>query len=364
MDEIQPKNRLRDLGISIGIFPTGPYNAITDVPGVLVGHTTVIQETPSVARTGVTAIVPNNGQLQENAPFAGYFSFNGIGEMTGLLLIDEWGILTSPIILTNTNQVGMAREALVRYGVQKYGGFAFKLPVVAETYDGVLNDIDSFPLTESHVVAAIENAASGPVAEGNVGGGTGMICYDFKGGIGTSSRVVQLGEKSYTIGTLVQANHGSRHMLQMNGIPVGKILNLERIPGPQENDQSTVSAADSSSILVIIATDAPLLPDQCRRLAKRATVGLARTGGVGYNTSGDIFLAFATGNTYEPGEDGIIPLKMLHQRWMNPLIEATAEAVEEAILNVLVAAETMIGYQGSVVHSLPVEELKKIFKTT
>lgn len=348
--------RLRDLGITIGTYPVGRHNAITDVPGVLVGQKTCIADTPHTIRTGLTVIRPRNGKIHDDYPFAGVFSFNGVGEMTGIPLIEEWGVLTSPIVLTNTDQVGMARDALARFGSTIQGdGFAYKLGVVAETYDGVLNDIDKFALTEQDVLEAMEKASSGPVAEGNVGGGTGMTCYDFKGGIGTSSRIVTFDERKYTIGVLVQANHGSRHHLVVDGVPVGRELPAQKIPTPGR------SGKDLSSIIVIIATDAPLLPGQCKRLARRATIGMARTGGVGCDTSGDIFLCFATGNHYDPHEKRrVIKLNMLHQDQMDPMIEATTEAVEEAILNALTAAETMVGYKGHTAYALPLEELKAI----
>jgi len=359
------RTRLRELGIRIGQYPTGPNNAITDVPGVLVGHKTIIRDDPSIARTGVTVIQPRNTNVHEDCPFAGFFSFNGLGEMTGLHLVEEWGLLTSPIALTSTHQVGMVWDSLTKYGSRKFGGFAYKLPVVAETYDGFLSDGDSFPLVEQDVIDALESASSGAVEEGCVGGGTGMICYDFKGGIGTSSRVVEAGGKSYTVAAIVQANHGSRHLFQVKGAPVGQLINEKVVPLPWDPDEFATDNApnpqpDSSSILVVIATDAPLLPEQCKRLARRATVGMARTGGVGYNSSGDLFLAFSTGNHYVPKEHSEIDLKMLHHSLMNPLIEATAEAVEESILNAMCAARTTKGYNGRTAYELPLDELIKI----
>ena len=359
-----PRARLRDLGIIIGRYPTGAYNAITDVPGVLVGHKTVIRDTPTVTRSGVTVVMPRDGKVHEDCPFAGFYSFNGVGEMTGLPLLEEWGTLSSPITMTNTNQVGMAWDTISRYGARYHGGFVYKLPVVAETYDGFLNDIDSYPLAPDDVIEALESVKSGPVAEGNVGGGTGMISYDFKGGIGTSSRVIETHGHAYTVGAIVQANHGSRHTLRINGAPVGTVLDSNQVPEPWQEEDTKSGAplpnVESSSILVIIGTDAPLLPVQCKRLARRATVGLARTGGVGYNTSGDLFLAFATGNHYDPANRDLKPLTMLHHGMMDPLLEGTAEAVEEAILNALTAAETMTGYKGRTAYALPLEELQRI----
>lgn len=360
--------RIRDLGIQIGKYPTGPYNAITDVPGVLVGHKTIIRDEPHVVRTGATVIAPREGRVHEDYPFAGHFSFNGIGEMTGLQLVEEWGVLTTPIVFTSTHQVGLAWDTLTRYGTNKYGGFAYKLPVVAETYDGFLSDADTFPLTAQDVIDALESASTGPVAEGAVGGGTGMISYDFKGGIGTSSRIIETGGQSYTIGAIVQANHGDRYLFRVQGVPVGQMLDARRVPEPWNTGTETaglpVPQPDSSSILIVVATDAPLLPGQCKRLARRATAGLARTGGVGHNSSGDIFLAFATGNHYDPSarQAATLPVQMIPHSLMNPLIEATAEAVEESILNALAAAQTTTGYRGRTAYALPHSDLVEIMR--
>jgi D-aminopeptidase len=347
--------RLRDLGIITGNHPTGPDNAITDVPGVLVGQTTLIADSPFVARTGVTAVFPR-ADIHADFAYAAFFSFNGIGEMTGLPFIDESGMLTTPILMTNTNQVGMAYDTLVRYGVRKYGGFSFRLPVVAETFDGWLNEIDAFPLQEEHVVAAIESAADGPVGEGNCGGGTGMICYEFKGGTGTASRRVEIGEQTYTVGALVQANHGDREQLRVDGVPVGRLIGKEEVPTPWP------APPPSSSILIIIATDAPLLPFQCRRLAQRGASGLALTGGFGLDGSGDLFLAFSTGNHYDPRGGKLASVQVLSPFSMDPLIIGTIEAVEEAILNVLVAAETMTGFKGHTAYALPHDRLVEVMR--
>jgi D-aminopeptidase len=341
-----PQTRLRDLGIQIGSYPTGPLNAITDVPGVLVGQTTLISDTPYVVRTGVTAIYPRANVHQDFA-FAAVYNFNGIGEMTGLPFIDDTGLLTAPILLTNTNQVGLGYDVLVRYGARKHGGFAYKLPVVAETYDGWLSDIDTFPLREEHFIAALESANPGPVVEGNGGGGTGMICYEFKGGTGTASRRVDLFEKTYTIGALVQANHGDRAHLKVDGVGVGLEVDPEVVPLPWIDHPVT------TSIIIVLATDAPLLAGQCRRLAQRGAVGLARTGGFGLDGSGDIFMAFSTGNHYEPRGGGLKPLQIVPHFSMDPLVIAAVESVEEAILNALVAAETMVGFQGHTAYALP-----------
>ncbi|OGO12681.1 MAG: aminopeptidase [Chloroflexi bacterium RBG_13_68_17] len=345
--------RLRDLGISIGRFDPGPLNAITDVPGVLVGHATLVHDSPSVARTGVTAILPRAG-IQADYAFAGFHSFNGYGEMTGVHWIAESGLLTSPILLTNTNQVGLASQTLVEYGARKYGGAAFGLPVVGETYDGWLSDIDSFPLQKEHVLAALESAATGPVAEGNVGGGTGMICYDFKGGLGTSSRRFQTEAGDFVVGALVQANHGQRVTLRVDGVPVGREIGPETVPAPWG------TAPFGGSILIILATDAPLLPLQCRRVAQRASVGLARTGGIGHNGSGDLFLAFSTGNHYPHKPEARLNVVMLPHTHLDPLFEAAVEAVEEGILNALTAAESMDGRKGRRAEALPLDRLVQV----
>lgn len=343
--------RLRDLGIAIGRLPTGQFNAITDVDGVLVGHATVIDDSPTAVRTGVTMIMPRNNEIWSNYAFCGWHSFNGNGEMTGIPWIEESGMLGSPVGITNTHQVGMVRDTLVRYGVEAGVVDGFHLPVVAETYDGWLSDIDAFRLTESDVRTAIASAVGGEVAEGNVGGGTGMICHEFKGGIGTSSRVVDLAMHTHTVGVLVQANYGSRHDLRVDGVPVGRAISYDQVPAPWPAHER------DGSIIVIVATDAPLLADQCRRLARRATVGLARTGGTGHNGSGDIFLAFATGNSLPAGQAAPHELRMLPHELLDDLFAAVADATEESILNALCAAETMTGFKGRTAHALPLEQM-------
>jgi D-aminopeptidase len=348
------RKRLRALGITLGELPTGPLNTITDVSGIRVGHTTLIDDTPRVARTGVTVILPRGDNIYQDQVFAGYYSFNGNGEMTGLLWLEESGCLGSPIAITNTHQVGVVRDALVEYEISRHPDSTWLLPVVAETYDGWLNDINAFHLTKQHVFAALSAAQSGAVAEGNVGGGTGMICHGFKGGIGTASRVVESAGGQYTVGVLVQANYGSRRHLRIDGVPVGRKIPPEVVPTPRSQPPT------GGSIIVVVATDAPLLPFQCKRLAQRATVGLARVGGVGHNGSGDIFLAFATGNHVPIDRDKLLDLQMIPNDQMNPFFEATAEAVEESILNALCAAETMTGQQGRVAYALPLDELQKI----
>ncbi|MCE7982581.1 MAG: S58 family peptidase [Caldilinea sp. CFX5] len=349
-----PRQRLRDLGITIGEFPTGQHNAITDVPDILVGHTTLIYDEPRVARTGVTVIVPRGGDVYQDQCYGAYHSFNGNGELTGVHWLEESGMIGGPLAITNTHQVGLVRDALVDYEIQKHPESQWLLPIVAETYDGWLNDINAFHLTKEDVLAALGNAQSGPVAEGNVGGGTGMICHEFKGGIGTASRLVTTPSGRYTIGALVQANYGARRHLRVNGVPVGRMIDTTQVPSHRQRPKA------DGSIIIVVATDAPLLSNQCKRLAQRATVGLARVGGTGYNGSGDIFLAFATGNHVPVAATAPISLQALPNQQMDPLFDATAEAVEESILNALCAAETMTGQQGRTVYELPADRLQAI----
>ncbi|MGD2043126.1 MAG: P1 family peptidase [Acidimicrobiia bacterium] len=348
------RRRLRELGITIGDLPTGVHNAITDVPGVLVGHATLIRDEPSVARTGVTVIVPRSAGAWTDVVFAGWNNFSGNGEMTGIPWIEETGLLDSPIAITNTHQVGLVRDALVKLAVESGGVDAFHLPVVAETYDGWLSDADSFPLTEAEVRSAYAAVADGPVAEGAVGGGTGMICHEFKGGIGTSSRVVETKTGSYTVGVLVQANYGRRADLRVDGVPVGRLIGKDEVPSPWDAPPS------GGSIIVVAATDAPLIPIQCRRLAKRITVGLGRVGGYGHDSSGDIFLAFATGNRLT-GDEGPREVRMLPMDQMDDLFHAVADATEESILNALCAGETTTGQKGRIAHALPLDRLEELF---
>src|SRR3954454_8983118 len=285
--------RARDLGIRIGTLAPGRWNAITDVAGVHVGHTTLIKGNGPLVigqgpvRTGVTMVVPRAGNPGDDPLFAGSHVLNGDGEMTGLIYIAEKGLLATPIGITNTHSVGMVRDAIIAYDVE-HGTRAYtntwSLPVVAETYDGFLSDINGFHVRPDHVFAALDAAATGAVAEGNVGGGTGMICHGFKGGIGTSSRVLPPDKGGWTTGVPVQANYGSRARLTIDGVPVGRALPAAEIPTPR-----AAPPADAGSIIVIVATDAPLLPMQCRRMAQRASLGIARVGGVGGDSSGDIF---------------------------------------------------------------------------
>lgn len=352
------RSRLRDHGIAIGTLPTGPHNAITDVAGVLVGHATVMYDQPRVARTGVTMIVPREGAVWRDRVFGGFYSFNGNGEMTGLPWLAESGMIDAPIGISNTHAVGVVRDTIVAHAIDhgQIGGFL--LPIVAETYDGWLSDIDAFHIKPEHAYAALASARHGPVDEGNVGGGTGMICHGFKGGIGTSSRVVTTTRGAYTLGALVQANYGARHDLRVDGVPVGRAIGVDVVPARTQLP-APMPPSNAGSIIVVIATDAPLLPVQCQRLARRATTGLARVGGVGYNGSGDIFLAFATGN-HLPQSEVLIDLQMLPHEQMDDLFVATADAVEEAILNALCAAETMTGQHGRTVHALPLDLLRQV----
>ena len=345
--------RLRNLGINIGVMPTGEYNAITDVPGVRVGHCTLIYDEPRVARTGVTVIQPRGGAVWDDQVFAGFHSFNGNGDFTGTHWLDESGLLTTPIALTNTHQVGVVRDALIAYEFEMRNVEDFALPLVAETYDGWLNDINAFHLKSEHVSCALENAATGPVEEGNVGGGTGMICHEFKGGVGSSSRIAETENGDYVVGAFVQSNYGRRHLLRVDGVPVGRELGYDRVP-------SARTAPVEGSVIVILATDAPLLPTQCKRLAQRAVAGLARVGCIGHNGSGDLMLAFSTGNHLPYGQILAYDVQMLPQSQMNALFEAAAEAVEEAVLNALTAAETMTGFKNRIAPALPLDDLKAI----
>ncbi|MDQ4058828.1 MAG: P1 family peptidase [Actinomycetota bacterium] len=348
--------RARDLGIVIGTLSSGPADAITDVTGVRVGHTTLI-EGRSV-RTGVTVVLPHDGNPGRDPVFAGSHRLNGNGEMTGLEWVRESGLLSSPIALTNTFSVGVVRDELVATGLTS------GLPVVAETFDGGLNDIYGMHVRPEHLRAALEVARGtndgAEVDEGSVGGGTGMICHDFKGGIGTASRVVPADAGGYTVGVLVQANHGRRERLRVNGVPVGERVTGAEVPPPVEQDWPVGGRARSDrrtegpgSIIILVATNAPLLPGQCDRLAQRAGFGVARTGGVGEHSSGDLILAFSTANrSLQVGESGPegnheIPIRMLSDAYITPLFDAVIDATEEAIVNALLAARTMGGHSGT-----------------
>jgi D-aminopeptidase len=367
--------RARDLGVVIGTGTPGPRNAITDVAGVLVGHVTLIAGHGRLVRgrgpirTGVTVVLPHEEVGHRRQFFAGCHTLNGNGEMTGSHLVRELGTLSSPIALTNTHSVGVVRDALVAREVDRRNDqdLFWSLPVVAETWDGVLNDCNGFHVRAEHVREALDDASarsSGqPVPEGNVGGGTGMICHGFKGGIGTASRVTETANQ-HTVGVLVQANHGARRRLAVNGAPVGALLDAAAVPLPTIPGAAPVIEG-SGSVIVLVATDAHLLPHQCRRLAQRAGLGVARTGGAGEHSSGDLFLAFATGNEVDGGGDDVAsaqeqPLRMLFDAAIDPLFHAVVEATEEAVLNALVAADTMAGRDDATAHALPHDRLVEV----
>ena len=351
--------RARQLGVPFEGAP-GPLNAITDVAGLEVGHTTLISgDGKQAVRTGVTAIWPRG--KQSGAPvFGGWFSLNGNGEMTGTTWVEESGLLDGPVMITNTHSVGTVRDSFIKWRVaraRKAGidlSDEWSLPVVAETWDGFLNDINGFHVQEADAFAALEAAKSGPVAEGNVGGGTGMVCYGFKGGIGTSSRKAD----GYTVGVLVQCNCGRRAQLRIAGVPVG-----QEITGNEPYASNFRRAGeDVGSIIIVVATDAPLLPHQMKRLARRASLGLARTGSSSGNGSGDIFIAFSTANADAGRAAGLATVTMVPNDEMNRLFEATVQATEEAIVNAMVGAETMTGFEGHTVMALPHDGLQEVLK--
>ncbi len=378
----------RALGVRLEGSP-GRHDAITDVAGVEVGHATLISgegllvvgEGP--VRTGVTAILPRGREAGDSA-FAAWFSLNGNGEMTGTTWIDEGGILESPILITNTHSVGVVRDAVIDWMKRRDPTFLWALPVVAETYDGSLNDINGFHVRPQHVFEALDGARSGPVLQGAVGGGTGMICHRFKGGIGTASRVLLQGEGGYTVGVLVQCNQGARADLRIGGLPVGELL-AEPVPcyadrsipaearfrgvpfcadsggGADATGTAEPPPEGAGSIIIVLATDAPLLPTQIERLVKRTALGLARIGGMGYNGSGDIFVGFSTANRRAAAERGsVVGLEMLPNDRINPLIVASVQATEEAILNAMLAAESLTGINGYRVPALPHDRLRQI----
>jgi len=355
--------RARDLGIPFEFGTPGRYDAITDVPGVEVGHVTLIEG--DRVRTGVTAVLPRGrGQGGLDQCFGGAFSLNGNGEMTGVAWLEESGLLEGPVLITNTNAVGVVRDAVIDYARKHWPsaeGWAdafWSLPVVAETWDGHLNDIYGMHVRPEHAFQAIDGARPGPVAEGNVGGGTGMICYEFKGGIGTSSRVLGGADGGFTLGVLVQANFGRRHQLLVAGVPVGRELRDDLV----YTRKGASETAEHGSIIIVVATDAPLLPHQLKRLARRAALGLARTGSVAGNGSGDLFVAFSTANPRVGDAKVTVPLAMLPNERMGALFEATVGATEEAILNALVAARTMTGIDGHRVSALPHDRVRDILR--
>ena len=365
MKDVSIKERARDLGVPFDGSP-GPSNAITDVAGVNVGHSTIIagegrlEVGKGPVRTGVTAILPREKRYEP--VFAGWSCLNGNGEMTGTTWVEESGFLEGPVLITNTHSVGVVHDAVTEWILKQrardpeVAETFWSLPVVAETYDGRLNDINGFHVKKRHAFEALEGAAPGPVEEGNVGGGTGMVCHQFKGGIGTASRRLDEEEGGYTVGVLVQANYGSRELLTIAGVPVGR-----EIPDlmPVINGGGS---GNGGSIIVVVATDAPLLPHQLKRLARRVPLGISKLGGIASNGSGDIFIAFSTANPGAYRRGAVSELRMLPNDGISGLFLATVRATEEAIVNALVAAETMTGINGNTVYALPHDRLTAILR--
>lgn len=362
----QSKPRARDLGVPFDGTP-GPLNSITDIKGIEVGHTTLIsgegklQVGTGPVRTGVTAILPRGKQSSNDPVFAGWFSLNGNGEMTGTTWVEESGFLEGPIMITNTHSVGVVRDAVIAWRVKQgrpdASGYWWSLPIVAETYDGYLNDVNGFHVKPEHAFQALDGAKTGPVPEGNVGGGTGMVCYGFKGGIGTASRKLEQNAGGYTVGVLVQANFGRRNQLRIAGVPIGTEITEGRLSALDGSPRE-----DVGSIIIVVATDAPLIAHQLKRLARRAALGVARTGSTSGDGSGDIFVAFSTANPEAAKPTGVAQLTMLPNDRMNPVFEATVQATEEAIVNALAAAETMTGADNHKVIALPHDRLKEVLK--
>lgn len=352
--------RARDLGIPFDGQP-GPLNAITDVPGVTVGHHSIVRDLADnrAIRTGVTAVLPRGEQTKDQPVFAAWFALNGNGEMTGTTWVEESGFLEGPVMITNTHSVGAVHEATIRWRVEQGrpddSGYWWSLPVVAETYDGYLNDINGFHVRKEHAFAALKSAAGGPVAEGSVGGGTGMICHEFKCGIGTSSRRVSVDDGDFTVGVLVQANYGLRDTLRVAGVPVGREMTANRLW------EETLPVDDEmGSIIIVVGTDAPLLPHQLKRIVKRAALGLARDGGIAGNGSGDVFIAFSTANETAGQHGPVADIRMLANDNISPFFLATVEATEEAIINALVAGRDMTGDRGNVVYGIDTAELQRV----
>ena len=361
------KERARDLGVPFDGAP-GPLNAITDVAGVTVGHTTLISGEGKLVvgkgpvRTGVTAVLPRGLDSMSNPVFAGWWSLNGNGEMTGTTWVEESGFLEGPVMITNTHSVGVVRDAVIQWRV-KHGkpdpeGYWWSLPIVAETWDGWLNDINGFHVKAEDAIHAIDTAHGGAVEEGNVGGGTGMVCNGFKGGIGTASRKLEEKVGGYTVGVLVQCNYGRRPNLRIAGAPVGR-----EIPQGDPYASAGFGLDERGSIIVVVATDAPLMAHQLKRLARRVSLGIGRTGSLSGNGSGDIFIAFSTANSgAAAAKDAAVDLKMLPNDKMDPIFAATVEATEEAIVNAMVAAETMTGIEYHKVIALPHDKLREVLK--
>ena len=358
--------RARDLGVPFDGIP-GPLNAITDVSGVTVGYTTLnwgegkLQVREGPVRTGVTAVLPRGKGSLNDPVFAGWWSLNGHGEMTGTTFVEESGFLEGPVMITTTHSVGLVHDAVIQWrfnhGPPDPAGYWWSLPVVGETWDGWLNDVNGFHIKPEHVFHALDSAHSGAIAEGNVGSGTGMICNEFKGGIGTSSRRLDATLGAYTVGVLVQCNFGSRPNLRIAGVPVGK-----EIPEDRVYASTTFADLDRGSIIVIVATDAPLLPHQLKRLARRVSLGLGRDGSISGNGSGDIFIAFSTANPGAGAPDHIVDLKMVPNDKLDPIFAATVQATEESIINAMVAAKTMTGRDNHRVIALPHDELRAVLK--
>ena len=378
------KPRARELGIAAQIGGTpGTFDAITDVAGVEVGHTTLISGSGRLVvgqgpvRTGVTVIHPR-GKRSNDPVFGAWFTLNGNGEMTGTTWLQESGILEGPIAITNTHSVGVVRDAILQWQVSRPGLQPWGLPVVAETFDGGLNDINGFHVKPEHVLAALDSATSGPVREGAVGGGTGMVCHQFKGGIGSSSRRIYARLGGYTVGVLVQCNYGLRPDLRVAGVPVGQEIpdllpciasadpslrpGIRRCDGASRAPDTQSTATEQGSIIVVVATDAPLLPHQLKRLVTRVALGVGRSGGFGGNSSGDIFVAFSTANARTANDTAVIKVDMLPNAQMNSLFYATVQSTEEAIVNALLAAETMTGANDYRVHALPRDRLMAAMK--
>jgi D-aminopeptidase len=354
----QTKPRARDLGVPFDGTP-GQFNAITDIEGVEVGHTTLISGSGPLkvgvgpVRTGVTAVLPR-GKQSSDPVFAGWFTLNGNGEMTGTTWVEDSGFLEGPVMITNTHSVGVVRDAVIAWRVQ-HGradreGYWWSLPVVAETWDGYLNDINGFHVKSEDAFHALDSAHGGKVEEGNVGGGTGMICNEFKGGIGTSSRVLEGKHGGYTVGVLVQCNYGFREQLRIAGVPVGR-----EIPGH-------VYSEDTGSIIVVVGTNAPLIPTQLKRVARRVSLGLGRMGSYSGDGSGDIFIAFSTANPGASAAKGLHQITMMSNDDLDPVFLATVQATEEAVVNAMIAAETMTGVDNRTVMALPHDRLEEILK--
>jgi D-aminopeptidase len=355
----QNRPRARDLGIPFDGNP-GPLNAITDVRGVEVGHTTLIsgegklQVGVGPVRTGVTAVLPR-GKNSTDDVFAAWFTLNGNGEMTGTTWVEDSGFLDGPIMITNTHSVGVVRDAVIAWRVKHAPpddeGYWWSLPVVAETWDGVLNDVNGFHVKPEHVFHALDTAHTGPVEEGSVGGGTGMVCNEFKGGIGTSSRVLSGKHGGYTVGVLVQCNYGDRSQLRIAGIPVGREIPDNKVKGD-----------DVGSIIVVVATDAPLIPPQLKRIARRVSLGLGRDGSYSGDGSGDIFIAFSTANPGAAQNKGLRQITMLPNDALSPIFLATVQATEEAVINAMIAADTMKGINDRTVIGLPHDRVQEILR--